>query len=131
MKVAILLFMLLAHILDDYVLQAPWLSSGKQKVWWEKNAPDNLYRYDYLMALGCHALSWSIMISLPIIVYSLSIGLELGLFYISVPLNLAVHAIVDNLKANKHKLNLIADQSIHFGQIILTWLVFVLVFMEV
>ena len=128
MIVALLLFMLLAHILDDYVLQAPWLSRGKQKAWWEKNASDSLYKNDYIMALVCHALSWSIMIMLPLIIYSLGTGIDLRLFYLAVPVNLTIHAIVDDLKANRHKINLIVDQSIHFGQIIVTWLIFVLVF---
>lgn len=67
MPILILIFMFFAHIVDDYYLQG-WLASGKQRSWWEKNAPDKLYRYDYKMALVCHALSWAIMIMLPIIV---------------------------------------------------------------
>ena len=36
----ILALMIFLHIIDDYVLQAPRLSSLKQKSFWEKNAPD-------------------------------------------------------------------------------------------
>ena len=39
-------------------------------------------------------------------------------------LNIGVHMIVDDLKANKKKINLIADQSIHLMQIIATWFIY-------
>ena len=39
--------MIFCHIVDDYYLQGK-LASMKQKSWWEKNAPDRLYKYDYL-----------------------------------------------------------------------------------
>lgn len=129
MAAALLIFMLLAHIVDDYYLQG-WLASAKQRKWWEKNAPDKLYRHDYLMALFCHALSWSIMITLPLIIYSLANNIDLQLFYLSIPVNLCIHAFVDDLKANKLKINLIVDQSAHFAQICATWLIFFLLFLK-
>jgi len=127
--IAILVFMFMAHLVDDYYLQG-WLASAKQKSWWEKNAPDTLYKRDYIMALTCHAMSWSIMVFSPILIYSLVNSIDLNLFYLAVPINLCIHAIVDDLKANKKKINLIVDQSIHFIQIIITWLTFVLIFMR-
>lgn len=110
--------MLFAHIVDDYYLQGV-LAKMKQKSWWENNAPDKLYKYDYIVALICHALSWAVMITFPILFASAwnphwAVYLMLGV-------NLAIHAVVDDLKANKKKINLIADQSIHFVQIIVTW----------
>jgi hypothetical protein len=39
--------------------------------------------------------------------------------------NWLIHAYVDNLKANNHKINLIQDQSIHLVQIIITWALFI------
>lgn len=39
--------------------------------------------------------------------------------------NALVHSIVDNLKANELKINLITDQAIHLAQIIITALIFV------
>ena len=125
MKIALLIFMLLAHITDDYYLQG-WLASAKTKNWWKKNAPDKLYSKDYIMALFCHSLSWSIMIFLPILIYSLYNQIDLNWFYLAIPINLIIHAIIDDLKANKFKINLIIDQSIHFMQIFITWLIFVL-----
>lgn len=49
----ILITMIFCHIVDDYYLQG-WLASAKQKSWWKKNAPDDLYKHDYLMALFMH-----------------------------------------------------------------------------
>ncbi|MDD7757656.1 MAG: DUF3307 domain-containing protein [Clostridiales bacterium] len=125
MKIALLIFMIFAHITDDYYLQG-WLASAKTKKWREKNAPDKLYSKDYIMALFCHSLSWSIMVFLPILIYSLYNQIDLNWFYLVLPINLIIHAIIDDLKANKFKINLIIDQSIHFIQIYITWLMFVL-----
>ena len=125
MKIALLIFMIFAHITDDYYLQG-WLASAKTKNWWEKNAPDKLYSKDYIMALFCHSLSWSIMVFLPILIYSLYNQIDLNWFYLVLPINLIIHAVIDDLKANKFKINLIIDQSIHFTQIFIIWLIFVL-----
>lgn len=43
----IILWMIFFHIVDDYYLQG-WLAHTKQKSWWEKNAPDELYKHDYV-----------------------------------------------------------------------------------
>ena len=125
MKIALLIFILLAHIVDEYYLQG-WLASAKTKNWWEKNAPNKLYSKDYIMALFCHSLSWSIMVFLPILIYSLYNQIDLNWFYLVLPINLIIHAVIDDLKANKFKINLIIDQCIHFMQIFITWLIFVL-----
>lgn len=125
MKIALLIFMIFAHITDDYYLQG-WLASAKTKNWWKKNAPDKLYSKDYIMALFCHSLSWSIMVFLPILIYSLYNQIDLDWFYLVLPINLIIHAIIDDLKANKFKINLIIDQSIHFIQIFIIWIIFVL-----
>ena len=110
--------MIFCHIADDYYLQG-WLASAKQKKWWEQNAPDKLYRFDYVMALVCHSFSWSFMIMLPWIIYA---GPSLNFALIAIPANVIIHAIVDDLKANKHKLNLIQDQLIHLAQIVVTFI---------
>lgn len=116
--IAVLILMLFAHIVDDFYLQGI-LAQLKQKGWWKENAPDKLYKYDYIIALIIHALSWAIMIALPILL--VSAWQPHWAVYLLLGVNLAIHAIVDDLKANKHKINLIADQSIHFVQIIVTW----------
>lgn len=116
----VLILMLFAHIVDDFYLQGI-LAKLKQKGWWEENAPDKLYKHDYIIALIIHALSWTIMITLPILF--VSAWQPHWAIYLMLGVNLAIHAVVDDLKANKHKINLIADQSIHFVQIIVTWCV--------
>lgn len=121
MKLFILLCMLFFHIVDDYYLQG-WLASAKQKSWWEKNSPDKLYKYDYLMALFMHSFSWAFMIMLPLTVYAIAIdGTWCPLLYI---INLIIHFYIDDLKANKKKINLIQDQCVHIIQIVLTWLLY-------
>ena len=120
--VLLLVAMMFCHIVDDYYLQG-WLASAKQKSWWEKNAPDKLYKHDYIAGLVCHAFSWACMITLPLIIYSKG---DLGWFWFSLPINWTIHALIDNWKANIKKINLIQDQLMHLGQIILTWGTFLL-----
>ena len=110
--------MIFCHIVDDYYLQG-WLASAKQKSWWEKNAPENLYRYDYLMALFMHSFSWTFMIMLiPTVKTVLFGGTWYPIVFVS---NIMVHMIADNEKANLKKINLIEDQMIHLTQIVATW----------
>jgi hypothetical protein len=123
MKILILLLsMIFFHIVDDYYLQG-WLASAKQRSWWEKNAADDLYKNDYIMALMEHAFSWTFMIHIPIVAAGSDIPLSMLLLTFAI--NWSIHAIVDDLKANKKAINLIQDQSIHLGQIILTWGIYV------
>lgn len=117
MKVFIILAMVFCHIVDDYYLQG-WLASAKQKKWWQENAPQKIYKHDYLVALIMHSMSWAFMIMLPI-AFAMSFnvsGLFLGVYFV----NVIVHAFTDNAKANWLKINLIADQSIHMVQILVT-----------
>ena len=114
----IFLTMIFLHIVDDYYFQGI-LAQMKQKKFWKEQAPDELYKYDYIWALIMHAFSWTFMIMLPLIFVS-PISLA---FYVIFVVNLAIHAYVDNLKANKHKINLWQDQLIHLAQIILTFII--------
>ena len=118
--ICILFLMILCHIIDDFVLQPVCLSNLKQKDWWIKNGyVDNKYKYDYLAALAIHALSWSIMIHLPLMLLYMLFD---GTLIITILLNAGIHFFVDHMKANKHKINLITDQSIHIVQVILTYI---------
>lgn len=124
----ILIFtMIFCHIVDDYYLQG-WLASAKQKSWWEANAPDELYKNDYKMALIEHAFSWSFMIHFPIIISSFFIKIPYLSFVYSITLviNLCIYAFVDNLKANKKKINLVTDQIIHLFQVVITGIIYLL-----
>lgn len=118
-----LLFMIFFHIIDDWVLQGK-LGQMKQKSWWREHPEyQEMYRYDYLAALLTHAFSWTFMIMLPIahlFHWEISIG-----FIITFIVNMTIHAIVDDLKANRKKINLIVDQGVHLLQIILTYLLMI------
>ena len=125
MKLFILLCMIFCHVVDDYYSQGI-LASMKQKSWWKNNYPDKLYKYDYLMALFMHSFSWAFMIMLPPTVYTMIVGATwYPILYV---LNLCVHFYVDNLKANKMKINLIQDQCVHMIQIVGTWLLYFYVY---
>jgi hypothetical protein len=109
--------MIFCHIVDDYYLQG-WLASAKQKKYWQDNAPDKMYRHDYIWALLMHSFSWAFMIMLPIaFVYEFNVS---NFFVYIFILNVIVHAITDNEKANKFTINLWVDQLIHLSQITLT-----------
>lgn len=122
MNLFIILAMIFCHIVDDYYLQG-WLASAKQKKWWEENAPQKLYNHDYIMALIMHSMSWSFMIMLPIAI-SMSFNVSI-LFVIVFIFNAVIHALVDNLKANKLQISLITDQLIHLLQIFVTATIFI------
>lgn len=118
MKTFIFMAMLFCHIIDDYKLQSPILTQLKQRAWWEEHEPNQSYKYDYIMALIMHAISWSFMIHLPVaIYYRFDIP---TLFVLSFTINASIHGFVDDLKANRRKINLITDQSIHIIQITIT-----------
>lgn len=126
-SVKVLLLMFLFDIIDDFVLQPVCLSKLKQKRYWieecEKNNLDiSKYDKDYITALLMHGLSWSIMIHIPLMFLG---GINDDLFLLlSVLLNAVIHTIIDDLKANKLKINLDVDQCLHGLQIIITWIVF-------
>ena len=118
----VLLSMIFCHIVDDYYLQG-WLASAKQRMWWKNNAPDKMYEDDYIMALFMHSFSWTFMIMLVPTLLNIN---NLSILYVLVfGVNLLIHAVVDNAKANLKMLNLIQDQLVHLFQIYVTWLIFV------
>lgn len=118
---SVLLLMVFFHIVDDYYLQAiSPLASMKQRSWWEKHYPQKLYKYDYLVALLMHSMSWAFMVMLPISIYR-SWDID-GTFILLFIVNTSVHAFVDHMKANWLLINLIIDQSFHMVQILSTFL---------
>lgn len=119
MFIKIVLFMILFHIIDDFVLQPISLSNLKQKKWWEKQEGySDKYKDDYKVALAIHSISWSIMIHVPLVIMFPSLG-QLALL-ISFIVNAVIHYFIDDLKANKLKINLFEDQMVHFCQICTT-----------
>ena len=124
--IKILILMLFCHIIDDFVLQDKF-TYLKQKSWWIKACKDDglpfdKYKNDYKMALFEHSLEWSIAIILPTIFLCNISGYILLL---SVIINTIIHYIVDNAKANQLRLNLVQDQTFHFVQIIVTWVILI------
>lgn len=119
-----LFLMLFCHIIDDYYLQGI-LAKMKQKSWWDEQTKSELYRYDYIMALIMHSLSWAFMIMLPLAIkFQFNCGLPYTVMLIA---NAVAHGITDNRKANKLTINLIEDQCFHIWQIIFTWSIFMIV----
>lgn len=113
----VILLMIFFHVVADYNLQG-WLASAKQKFYWEQNAPEKLYKYDYIMALIMHSISWTFMIMLPI-AYVQQFNID-GPFLILFIGNVIFHAIVDHMKANLKLINLWQDQLMHMFQIGMT-----------
>lgn len=115
----VLSLMVLGHLLADYPLQG-WLAQSKAKAYWENSPEKN--KKDYIPALICHAAMWGIMIFLPSVCWC---GAEhsIGWIWLMLPINIAIHAIIDDLKANKKAINLWQDQLLHLVQIIVTWLI--------
>lgn len=123
----ILLLMILGHLFADYTLQG-WFCNGKQVSWWREQCADecNLeferrwrkYGNDYKCALLEHGLYWSLITFLPLffLVEISDVALVLTII-----INTLFHAFVDDLKANKFKINLIEDQLLHFSQIFITF----------
>ena len=93
----------------------------KQKAWWKEHAPDEMYKYDYIAALSAHAFSWAFMIQLPILIY-MRFTVD-WLYFALFGMNVVLHAMVDNLKADEREINLIVDQLCHLVQIVGTILI--------
>lgn len=115
-----ILLMIFCHIVDDYYLQG-WLASAKQKKYWEENAPNKMYRFDYIWALIMHSFSWAFMIMLPV-AFTMSFQINV-LFIVVFIANMIVHAMTDNEKANRFTINLWIDQIVHLSQIAMTTVV--------
>lgn len=122
MKIFILLLMMFMHVTDDFYLQGI-LANMKQKDWWTKQSDRKLYKYDYIWALLVHSFSWAFMISLPIMLnMRLHLTMEFVVIFI---VQLLIHAIIDDLKANEKMINLWIDQLIHIAQIVAMFAYFV------
>ena len=122
MSITLFISMLFFHVLDDYCLQGI-LASMKQRSWWEQNAPDKKYRHDYIAALIAHAFSWAFMIMIPVC-WAYVDDVNPWAYTLVIVANTLIHASVDHLKANTRKINLIQDQLLHVGQILITCIIF-------
>ena len=122
----------LMHLIADYTLQG-CLANLKQKRWWDQQLKDiaystkepkrpeeqnkifSKYQYDYLAGLACHAMMWSIMMCLPLLLIC-----SPKVFSTAVMINTVIHQFIDDLKANKLCINLWQDQLLHWIQITAT-----------
>lgn len=121
MILKLILFSILLHCIDDFVLQSAFLANGKQKRWWRNQNISwwELCKNDYIVCLIIHGLEWALLTFLPILI------LEKSSWFILIIIlcNSGIHSYVDNLKANKEKINLITDQVIHVCQILITYFI--------
>ena len=126
MNLLFLFMMIFFHIWDDFHMQGI-LADMKQKSWWEKQSEYSLkYSKDYIPALLAHSFSWAFVMMFPVMIGAIVGVVSVYGYAVCLVANIAIHAYVDNLKANKMEINLIEDQTIHLIQIFCTWAVFFL-----
>lgn len=112
---------LLLHFVADFTLQG-CLANLKQKRWWitecEKHGVElKKYKNDYICGLVCHSMYWTLLTFAPL----LWLCEKQSVCAWIIVFNTAIHAVIDDLKANKMKINLIEDQFLHFVQIVITF----------
>ena len=139
--IIVCMFMILMHILEDFHLQGI-MADMKQFKWWgeqcdrlesyglwtptgEKCAKDYRARCrnDYRVALALHGFEWSMFVHIPLMaLYAYLYGFHLLdmmwlWFSLAILVQCSVPSFVDDLKANRLRLNLVEDQLIHLAQI--------------
>lgn len=117
LKIFVLWLMIFMHIIGDWILQIDKMADLKQKKTWEKYGAR--YKYDYIVVLILHSLCWSFCIIAPLLI----IQRNTILLSVWIIINTYIHSIIDNEKANKFSINLLADQLLHLIQIIVTWFI--------
>lgn len=116
--VIVLILMLLAHFFADFHLQGI-LADMKQEQWWRKQEGYNSkYKNDYVAALAIHSAEWTFWVMMPLMLLPY---IDLGIFLLLAALNMVVHSLTDNSKANYKDINLIQDQIVHLAQIAFTY----------
>jgi hypothetical protein len=114
--------MFLLHFFADFNLQiGAGLDKFKQWRWWREQIPArkeaewNQYKNDYKVALWIHSFQWALVTCLPL-------AMCRGMVYVvSVLAHASAHYIVDDVKANYMRINLIQDQTMHAIQVLLIW----------
>lgn len=119
-EVFVIFAMIFMHVIADFAMQGV-MADMKQKEWWKKNAPDAKYDGDFIMPLLMHSFSWAFLVMLPLAGYAAYYYGGIGITYFALLIiNTNVHLWIDHAKCNEHKINLIQDQAIHLGQILIT-----------
>ena len=97
----------------------------KQEQWWKRQEGYNSKnKYDYIAALAIHSAEWTLWMMIPLFLLPY---LDLGMFLLLAALNIVVHSLTDNSKANYRDISLVQDQLIHLAQITFTYAALVLV----
>ena len=117
--VIVFILMLLAHFFADFHLQGV-LADMKQERWWNNSKN----KYDYVAALAIHSAEWTLWMMIPLFLLP---HLDLGMFLLLAALNMVVHSLTDNSKANYRDISLVQDQIIHLAQIAFTYAALALV----
>lgn len=141
----VLLFtaMLFCHCLYDFHIQGI-LAQIKQKDWWcdqmakvsqvqHDRTMDSImqtYGKDYIVALLIHGFEWAVFITIPLFVYAWMCDLSYVSVLVTIPVNTILHAMIDDMKCNRMELNLIQDQTCHFCQIVLVFILFMWVIID-
>ena len=114
------------HIVDDFYLQGI-MANMKQRKWWAEQTQDPKHKYDYIIVLLLHGFSWAFITHIVyLMIFALNSNDTAVKWFIicSILVNACIHAFIDNLKANKFKINLIQDQCLHIIQILITQAIF-------
>ena len=96
-----------------------WWEQCRKTVWGTFEEQFRKYRHDHVAACVCHSLLWTLVTFSPILFLDGRVGNAFAA--VCVALNTAFHAVVDDLKANRFRLNLVTDQALHAMQILATW----------
>ena len=108
--------MVFCHAIEDFHVQGILANLKQQSWWYEQTGYDKKYRNDYIPSILIHGFEWSMFIHIPLLFFY---GFTAPIF-ISLAVNTFIHAHIDHLKCNRHKLNLIQDQVLHTVQIVVT-----------
>ena len=117
MTFMVFLAMVFCHLVADYNMQGI-LAQFKQKAWWERNYPDELYKNDWLISLLEHSFMWSFMTHLPLIWYFWGNQDAFYALEVTIIIQAGMHAFIDHAKANAKAINLCDDQLFHLLQIV-------------
>lgn len=114
----LILSMFLMHVIGDSIFQSITLSMKKRKYYWKDY---NDYRnYLYIFYLLLHSFIWSTTIHFSLILI-MGIKIITRMFIISYIINILLHSVIDDMKANRKMIGMIIDQFLHSLQILLTF----------
>lgn len=108
--------MIFCHIIADFHVQNDFMAKYKQSKNWEEFGPK--YVFDYIPMLIVHSFSWSFVTFLPLLYAVYKNIIDINTWCAIVMFNTTIHMIIDDLKCNKLKINLIVDQLLHLAQIL-------------